>query len=180
MGATDSLPTVEAPCQQRVVAFTAIARRASGAGVWVWDPRIRGWAGGAPRWRRGYTGLASGSTPREVALRGSELAHHLVDVLVDRMVSDVVLLDLTSLAVFTDYFVIGTVDNVRQLRAVADALEEAARSAGLSMREEGAMSSGWVLVDFSDVVVHLFSMEKRAYYDLEELWSRAQEVVHIQ
>ncbi len=121
-----------------------------------------------------------GATLREVPLRGSELAHHLVDVLVDRMVSDVVLLDLTSLAVFTDYFVIGTVDNVRQLRAVTDALEEAARGAGLSMREEGAMSSGWVLVDFSDVVVHLFSMEKRAYYDLEELWSRAQEVVHIQ
>ena len=96
------------------------------------------------------------------------------------MVSDVVLLDLTSLAVFTDYFVIGTVDNVRQLRAVTDTLEEAARTAGVSMREEGTMSGGWVLVDFSDVIVHLFSMEKRAYYDLEELWSRAQEVVHIQ
>ena len=129
---------------------------------------------------RGYTAEASGSTPREVALRGSELAHHLVDVLVDRMVSDVVLLDLTSLEVFTDYFVIGTVDNVRQLRAVTDALEEASRTAGVSMREEGAMTSGWVLVDFGDVIVHLFSMEKRAYYDLEELWSRAQEVVHIQ
>ena len=96
------------------------------------------------------------------------------------MVSDVVLLDLTSLEVFTDYFVIGTVDNVRQLRAVTDALEEASRTAGVSMREEGAMTSGWVLVDFGDVIVHLFSMEKRAYYDLEELWSRAQEVVHIQ
>ena len=131
-------------------------------------------------WGRGYTAEASGSAPGEVALRQSELAHHLVDVLVDRMVSDVVLLDLTALAVFTDYFVIGTVDNVRQLRAVTDALEEAARTAGVSMREEGTMSGGWVLVDFSDVIVHLFSMEKRAYYDLGELWSRAQEVVHIQ
>lgn len=115
-----------------------------------------------------------------IDLDGNELAHRIVDALVDRMVSDVVLLDLTSLFAFTDYFVIGTVDNVRQARAVIDGLDEFSHETATRSRPEGAPDSGWVLVDFGAVVVHLFSLEQRAYYDLEEMWSAAREVVHIQ
>ena len=120
--------------------------------------------------------------PGEIRLRGSELAHHLVDVLADRQASDVALLDLTDRSAFTDYFVVATVDNVRQMRAVIDALDaEVVRLAPeLNRREEGTADSGWVLFDLGDVVVHLFSLERRAYYDLEGLWSAAQEVVRIQ
>ncbi len=114
-------------------------------------------------------------------LEDLDLARRAVDVMADRQASDVVLLDLTSLSAFTDYFVIATVDNVRQMRAVLDAVGESFRPARENVpREEGAVESGWVLVDLGGVVVHVFSLERRAYYILEGLWSAGREVVRIQ
>lgn len=110
-----------------------------------------------------------------------EYAQALLDVLVDRQASDVVLLDLTQLTTFTDYFVIATVDNIRQARAIEDALGEAAAKRGRKTRVEGVPEDGWILVDAEDgVFVHLFSLEARVYYDLEGLWHRAQEIVRVQ
>ena len=117
---------------------------------------------------------------RRLSLQGSELAHHVVDLLVDRQASDVVLLDLTSLSTFTDYFVIATADNERQLNALIETLDGAASAAGLPFRQEGSPEGGWVLIDLGTVIAHLFSLEKRAYYNLEGLWRRAQEVVRVQ
>jgi ribosome-associated protein len=130
--------------------------------------------------------LYSTRTAEEAALddqiaRASTLAHDLVDVLVDRQASDVVLLDLTRLSAFADYFVIATVDNVRQARAVVDALDGAITERGGDMQAEGDPETGWMLVDAGQgVFVHLFSMEQRVYYNLEGLWHRAQEVVRVQ
>ena len=102
-------------------------------------------------------------------------------MLVDRQASDVVLLDLTQLSAFADYFVIATVDNVRQARAVVDTLAAAVKARGGRLESEGDPESGWVLADAGDgVIIHLFSLESRAYYNLEGLWIRAQEVVRIQ
>ncbi len=99
----------------------------------------------------------------------------------DHQAADVVLLDLSSLAAFTDYFVIATADSVRQLRALVQAVDEVADAeSGPRPRWEGRDEDGWRLADIGDTVVHLFSVEMRAYYDLEGLWQRAQEVVHIQ
>ena len=95
------------------------------------------------------------------------------------MASDVVLLDLSALTAFADYFVIATIDNERQMAAVIEALDEAARLEGRRVKVEGSPASGWVLIEVDGVIVHLFSLERRAYYDLEGLWSQAQEVVHI-
>ncbi len=111
---------------------------------------------------------------------GIELAHRVVDVVVDRMAEDVVLLDLTELTAFADYFVIATVDNERQMAAVIEALDAAARAAGLRAYSEGAPESGWVLIEVAGVVVHLFSLEQRVRYDLERLWGHAREVVRVQ
>jgi len=116
----------------------------------------------------------------EAALQGSELAHHVVDLLVDRQASDVVLLDLTSLSTFTDYFVIATAGNERQLNALIETLDADASAGGRPFKQEGLPDGGWVLVDLGTVIVHLFSLEKRAYYNLEGLWQRAQEVVRVQ
>lgn len=99
----------------------------------------------------------------------------------DRQASDVVLLDLTGLETFTDYFVIASATNDRQLQALIDTLSRERKARELTTwHEEGPPSSGWVLIDLGDVVVHLFSEERRAYYDLEGLWRRAQEIVRIQ
>ena len=92
-----------------------------------------------------------------------------------------VLLDLTQLNAFADYFVIATVDNIRQAAAIADILADKVREHGTKMQTEGDAESGWVLVDAGQgVFVHLFSLETRAYYNLEGLWGKAQEVVRIQ
>ena len=118
---------------------------------------------------------------KEDALRSSQLAHRMVDMLVDRQAEDVVLLDLTSLSAFTDYFVVATVDNPRHMRAVIDVIDEAANELSVhDGREEGTPESGWVLFDLPGVVVHLFTLERRAYYNLEGLWDSAREVVRIQ
>lgn len=103
-------------------------------------------------------------------------------MLADRQASDVSLLDLTALSAFTDYFVIATVDNVRQMRAIADALEAELEQVApaVTVEQEGEVDSGWVLIDLGDLVVHLFSLDQRVYYDLEGLWSNAREVVRIQ
>ncbi|HJM75895.1 MAG TPA: ribosome silencing factor [Dehalococcoidia bacterium] len=106
----------------------------------------------------------------------------MVDVLADGQAADVVLLDLTVIDAFTGYFVVATIDNVRQMRALIDALsKELARVApGVKAQEEGTVESGWMLFDVGELIVHLFSLERRAYYNLEGLWSSAREVVRIQ
>ena len=102
-------------------------------------------------------------------------------MLVDRQAVDVVLLDLTELNAFADFFVIATVDNIRQARAILDVLAATLRERGGKLLAEGDPESGWVMADAGQgVFVHLFSLESRAYYNLEGLWSRAQEVVRIQ
>lgn len=92
------------------------------------------------------------------------------------------LLDLSGLTTWADFFIIATVDNVRQSRAIADALQESVLAhGGGRLHPEGDADGGWVLIEAGPgVIVHLFNTEARAYYNLEGLWNRAQEVVRIQ
>jgi ribosome-associated protein len=75
--------------------------------------------------------------------------------------------------------VIGTADNERQKKAVLDALDRDPMEGARIRAREGTPGSGWVLIDFGDVVVHLFSAEARAFYRLDDLWSRAAPVVRF-
>lgn len=85
------------------------------------------------------------------------------------------------MSTFTDYFVIATVDNPRQMNALIESLDQDLRGDGIRpSKTEGAPDSGWVLIDFGDAIVHLFSRQERAYYKLEELWAQGVSVVHIQ
>lgn len=80
-----------------------------------------------------------------------------------------------------DYFVIATAASERQSQALVDALRDEMRKAGVRPLDvEGDRASGWQLMDYGDVIVHLFSPEKRAFYRLEELWKHAQVVVRMQ
>jgi ribosome-associated protein len=91
-----------------------------------------------------------------------------------KQASDVVVLDVSKVIVITDYFVICTVGNPRQMRTVIDAVEEAVRGLGARpIRREGEEGSGWWLLDYFDVVIHVFGTEERDYYDLERLWRDA-------
>jgi ribosome-associated protein len=110
-----------------------------------------------------------------------ELAQKIADLLSDRQAADIVLMDIGKVTTFTDYFVIATASNPRHMNALIDALDRDLRDDGVRPRRtEGAPDSGWVLIDFGDAIVHLFSPEERAYYNLESLWSKGVSVIHIQ
>ncbi len=109
------------------------------------------------------------------------LARRVVAVAEDKQASEIMLLDLRGLTTIADYFVICTADNERQLRAVLKAIDDELVQAGASNpRIEGSAETGWVLLDFSDVIVHLFSPEQREFYRIERLWKQAQPIVVVQ
>jgi ribosome-associated protein len=104
----------------------------------------------------------------------AELARRIVDFLTDRQANDVVLLDIHAIASFTDFFIIASAQNERHLTALIGAIGKDLANAGVkSLHREGESDSGWVLVDFGPVILHLFTPENRAFYDLEGLWGRA-------
>jgi ribosome-associated protein len=95
----------------------------------------------------------------------------------DKQAGEIVILDVHETIVITDYFVTCTAGTQRQIRTVIDAVEDALRGLGVKpMRREGEPEAGWWLLDYIDVVVHVFGTEERAYYDLERLWSDAPRV----
>jgi ribosome-associated protein len=104
-----------------------------------------------------------------------------VDAITGKMGSDILLLDLRDVTLIADYFVIATTESDRQLNAiVSDMRQQFKETYGVSpISVEGAADSGWVLMDYGSVVVHLFSSRQREYYQLEELWSSARTVVRI-
>jgi len=91
------------------------------------------------------------------------------------------LLDVTQICGFADYFVIASGESTRQIEAIAEEIEQVLKKSGTRpIHREGAADSGWVLLDFGDVIVHVFAPSERELYDLEELWSAARTVLRIQ
>lgn len=108
------------------------------------------------------------------------MARLVGDTLADKLAEDIVVLDLRGATIIADYFVICTGTTERQLNALVDALLDLDKSQGIRARKvEGMPESGWVLVDFGGVIAHLFSPERRAYYQLEQIWSGARVVVRM-
>lgn len=90
---------------------------------------------------------------------------------------DISLLDVQGISSITDYFVIVTGNSTRQVLALADYVEEGARPMELALRhKEGHRTGDWVILDFADIVVHLFVRETRDYYGLERIWRDARPV----
>jgi ribosome-associated protein len=92
----------------------------------------------------------------------------------DRHAGDVVVLDLRPADGFTDYFIIMTGQNSRQVQAISDAIQESLGTKGVKAAYiEGGDRAGWMLLDYFDFIVHIFSPESRAFYALERLWGNA-------
>ncbi len=99
-------------------------------------------------------------------------------VAAERHCSDITVLDLRGKSPATDYFVIATGTSNRQMRAVADEICEAARERGLQrFGRAGYEQARWILLDYVDVVIHIFDSEYRNYYDLELLWGDADRLI---
>ena len=98
------------------------------------------------------------------------LAKKIMTILEEKKATDILALDISEISTLADYFILASAENVRQLDALEDAVEEDVR---LEVNKEGESSSGWILMDYRDIVVHLFTKEQRAFYDLEKIWSDA-------
>ena len=110
-----------------------------------------------------------------------ELARTVVDALVDKKAEDILLMDISTISSFADFFVICSGTSDRMLNALADAVHERAKETyRLNARLEGLPRDGWMVADLGDVVVHLFSPDRRSFYDLEELWAEGKVLLHLQ
>ena len=95
----------------------------------------------------------------------------------DKKAAEVVVLDLRKQSAFTDFFVVASATNQKQLLAIADAVQETMRDQGLRPKHiEGYPRQEWILLDYSGFVVHIFTPRTRSFYDLERLWGGAARV----
>jgi ribosome-associated protein len=107
-------------------------------------------------------------------LKAKELALAAAKLASERHCSDIVVLDLTGISPATDYFVIATGTSDRQMRTVADEICQTARDQGMQrFGRAGYEQARWILLDFVDIVIHIFDSQYRDYYDLELLWGDA-------
>lgn len=107
----------------------------------------------------------------------NQLARQIVDIVEDKQASNILLLDIGEQTSIADFFIIATVNNERQARAIEDDLMQKLRIEQnirpLNMEGISGQSAGWALLDYGDVIIHLFTEEARARFDLEGLWSKA-------
>jgi ribosome-associated protein len=105
----------------------------------------------------------------------------VVQVASEKQATDIVLLDVGGVASFADYFVLLSVESGRQMNAVNEDILHALKKEDFMPRHtEGSADSGWLLIDYGDVIVHIFAPLQRAYYQLDDLWHEAKPVVQIQ
>lgn len=98
-------------------------------------------------------------------------------IVADKKAMDVVVLDMADASSITDYFLICSGGSQRQVQAIADAIDEQLKQAGItSLGVEGYREGHWILMDYGDVIVHVFSQETREFYDLERLWANAPKI----
>ena len=109
------------------------------------------------------------------------IARFAVDAAANKKAEDIVLLDIRELTSMADYFVICSASSDRQLKSVVEGIEQDLNGEGVRpVHVEGDQGSGWVLVDFGDVICHVFKEQERDYYRLEDLWTGARTLVRMQ
>ena len=100
-----------------------------------------------------------------------------VEALEDKKAEDIRILDISNVSVLADYFIIANGTNRNQVQAMADNVEEALGKGGYVPKQiEGYQSANWILMDYKDIIVHVFSEEDRGFYDMEIIWRDGKEI----
>ena len=100
-----------------------------------------------------------------------ETALMAVNALEDKKAEDIRIIDISDIATIADYFIIADGSNKSQIQAMADNVSEVLGRAGVNLRQmEGYQNANWILMDFQDVIIHIFDRENRLFYDLERIW----------
>lgn len=103
--------------------------------------------------------------------QSKSMAKQAINALEDKKAEDIHVIDISEVSVVADYFIIATGSNRSQIQAMADNVQEVLGRAGYAMRQvEGYNTANWVLMDFGDVIVHIFDNENRLFYNLERIW----------
>ena len=109
--------------------------------------------------------------------QAKEMARLAVEALEDKKVVDVRILDIGQISTLADYFIIASGNNRNQVQAMADNVDEVLAKAGYQAKQtEGYRNANWILLDYGDVVIHLFDEENRLFYDLERIWRDGEEI----
>ena len=99
----------------------------------------------------------------------------------DRQAADILMLDIRGVCSFADYFVICNGESYRQIEAIRDEIDRVLiKEGGTIHHREGTAYSGWILLDYGEVIVHIFATKEREYYGLDRLWAKAIPIVRIQ
>lgn len=110
-------------------------------------------------------------------MNSNEIAKLAVSALEDKKAEDIRIIDISRVSVLADYFIIAGGSNRNQIQALCDNVEEKLGRAGCLVRQiEGYDTANWVLLDFGDVVVHIFDKENRLLYDLERIWRDGKQI----
>ncbi len=100
-----------------------------------------------------------------------------VEALEDKKAEDITIIDISEVSVLADYFIIADGNNKNQVQAMVDNVQEELFKAGYEMKQmEGYREGNWILLDFGDIIIHIFDKENRLFYDLERIWKDGKEV----
>lgn len=103
--------------------------------------------------------------------KSKEMARLAIQALEDKKAEDIKVIDISEVSVIADYFIIANGTNRSQIQAMSDNVEETLGRAGYLLKQiEGYQNANWVLLDFNDVIIHIFDKENRLFYDLERIW----------
>ncbi len=110
----------------------------------------------------------------EQSLKMVKIAYKALD---DKLAEDVKVIDIRGISVVADYFIIADGTNKNQVQAMVDNVQEELFKAGYEMKQmEGYRQGNWVLLDFSDIIIHIFDKENRLFYDLERIWRDGKDI----
>ena len=109
--------------------------------------------------------------------QSKEMARIAWQALSDKKGEDIKLIDITGVSVLADYFIIASGNSESQISALVDNVEEELHKAGYHLKQrEGRSGASWILLDFGDIIVHVFDKENRLFYDLERIWKDGKDI----